>query len=242
MKKVLRPARLILCFVAFYFPFVLSSAGQSLTDVESSSQVFEVVNQGSALWGDYYTNGELEKAVDWNVHIPNSDLEVVEYSEDDLFIPLTQAQQSLLVSLIRSTTGIAGSSKNIATNGKTYVMQQSIGQASPIGTFYTKDYIARQGFLQPHIAAYTKGIAIPLSLDANVYPNPFAESVTIAFSEQINEIIDVTVFDALGRIVFSNSYSGGQKVTVDFFNLPPAYYLLKVTANYKLFMKKIIKN
>ena len=90
--------------------------------------------------------------------------------------------------------------------------------------------------------AYNKGIAIPLNLDANVYPNPFSESVTIAFSEQINDIIDVTVFDALGRIVFSNSYSGGQKVTVDFFNLPPAYYLLKVTANYKLFMKKIIKN
>jgi len=158
------------------------------------------------------------------------------------FIPFLQAQQSLQVSLARSTTGIAGSSKIIAANGKSYVLQQSIGQASAIGTFYTKDYIARQGFLQPNVLAYNKGIAIPLNLDATVYPNPFSESVTIAFSEQINDIIDVTVFDALGRIVFSNSYSGGQKVTVDFFNLPPAYYLLKVTANYKLFMKKIIKN
>jgi hypothetical protein len=242
MKKLLRPSSLILCFLVFYFPFVLSSAGQSLTDVESSAQVFEVVNQGSALWGDYYHDAELDKAIDWNVHMANTSLAVVEYSGEDNFIPFAQANQSSIVSLARSTIAISGSSKTIATNGKTYVMQQSIGQASPIGTFYTKDYIARQGFLQPHIAAYTKGIAIPLSLDANVYPNPFAESVTIAFSEQINEIIDVTVFDALGRIVFSNSYSGGQKVTVDFFNLPPAYYLLKVTANYKLFMKKIIKN
>lgn len=159
-----------------------------------------------------------------------------------VFIPFSQAQQSLLVSLARSTTGIAGSSKNIAVNGKTYVMQQSVGQASAIGTFYTKDYITRQGFLQPHVATYAKGITVPLSLDAMVYPNPFSESITIAFSEQINDIIDVTVFDALGKIVFSNGYSGGQKVNVDFFNLPPAYYLLKVTSNYKLFMKKIIKN
>lgn len=126
-----------------------------------------------------------------------------------VFIPFLQAQQSSTVSLARITTGIAGSSKSIATNGKTYVMHQSIGQASSIGTFYTKDYIARQGFLLSHVAAYTKGITIPLNLDANVDPNPFSESVTIAFSEQINDIIDVTVFDALGRIVFSNSYSAG---------------------------------
>jgi hypothetical protein len=242
MKKVLHPASLILCFLAFYFPFVLSSSGQNLSDLEPSAHVPEGVNQGSSAWDDYYAYREPEKSVDWNVRMANTILTVVEYSGEDLFIPLAQAQKSLQASLARSTTGIAGSSKIIAANGKSYVMQQSIGQASAIGTFYTKDYIARQGFLQPQIAAYNKGIAIPLNLDATVYPNPFSESVTIAFSEQINDIIDVTVFDALGRIVFSNSYSGGQKVTVDFFNFPPAYYLLKVTANYKLFMKKIIKN
>lgn len=126
-----------------------------------------------------------------------------------VFIPFLQAQQRSTVSLTRSTTGIAASSKDIVTNGIIYVMQQSNSQASPIGTFCTKDYIARQGFLQPPVAAYSKSTAIPINLDANVDPNPFSESVTIAFSEQINDIIDVTVFDALGRIAFSNSYSTG---------------------------------
>lgn len=242
MKKLLRLASLTLCFLAFYFLFILSSVGQNLSYLKPSSQVSEGVNQRFATWGDYYNDAELDKSVEWTVRMANTSLAVAEYSEDDLFILLAQAQQSLLVSLVRSTTAIAGFSRNIATNGKTYVMQQSIGQASAIGTFYTKDYIARQGFLQPHKATYTKGIAIPLNLHANVYPNPFSESVTIDFSEEINDIIDVTVIDAVGRIVFSNSYSGGQKVTVDFLNLSAAYYLLKVTANNKLFMKKIIKN
>jgi hypothetical protein len=242
MKKVLHPVGLICCFLAFYFPFFLSSSGQNLSELEPSAQVSKGVNQESAAWEDYYKDGELEKAVDWNVQMANTSPAVVEYSGEDTFIPFLQVQQSSIVSLARSTTGIAGSSKIMVVNSKTFVVQQSIGQASAIGTFYTKDYIARQGFLQPQISAYNKGIAIPLNLSATVYPNPFSESVTIAFSEQINDIIDVTVFDALGRIVFSNSYSAGQKVTIDFFNLPPAYYLLKVTANYKLFMKKIIKN
>jgi hypothetical protein len=242
MKKLLRPVSLTVCFLAFYFPFVLSSVGQTLSDLEPSAQVSEGVNQGATAWEDYYAYWKAEKSEDWTVRPAYTSLLVVEYSGEDNLIPLAQAQQSSTIFLARSTTAISGSSKNIAANGKTYVMQQSIGQASTIGTFYTKEFIARQGFLQPQVAAYTKGIAIPLSLDANVYPNPFAESITIDFSEQINDIIDVTVFDALGRIVFSNSYSGGQKVKVDFFNLPPAYYLLKVTANYRLFMKKIIKN
>jgi hypothetical protein len=242
MKKVPHPARLILCFLTFYFPFVLSSSGQNLSDSEPAAQIFQGVDLGFAAWGDYSKEVELEKAMEWSVLKSANSLRVVEYSGEDTFGPFSQILVSSMVSLARSTTGVSGSSEIATARSKTFVVQQSIGQASAIGTFYTKGHIARQGFLQPQVAVYAKGITIPLSLDAMVYPNPFAESITIAFSEQINDIIDVTVFDALGRIVFSNSYSGGQKVNVDFFNLPPAYYLLKVTANYRLFMKKIIKN
>ena len=77
MKKLLPPASLILCFLAFYFPFVLSSAGQNLSDLEPSAPVSEWVNQGSAAWGDYYNDAELEKAVDWTVRLANTSLAVV---------------------------------------------------------------------------------------------------------------------------------------------------------------------
>jgi hypothetical protein len=157
------------------------------------------------------------------------------------FFQFSQAQNNSSEQLVRSSTGVSGSSEIITNNNKTYVVQQSIGQASAIGTFYDSDYILRQGFIQPNVLAKIRDVAIPLSLDAVIYPNPFVESVTISFSEQIIDKVEVAVFDVLGRLVFSKSYLANQKVNVQFNNLSVANYILKVTANNKQFIKKILK-
>jgi len=83
--------------------------------------------------------------------------------------------------------------------------------------------------------------SIPLSLEAIIYPNPFVESVTLSFTEQITSKVEVAVFDLLGRLVFSNNYAGEQNLKVQFNNLSVADYILKVTANNKQFIKKILK-
>jgi hypothetical protein len=80
MKKVPHPARLILCFLTFYFPFVLSSSGQNLSDSEPAAQIFQGVDQGFAAWGDYSKEVELEKAMEWSVLMTDNGLRVVEYS------------------------------------------------------------------------------------------------------------------------------------------------------------------
>lgn len=157
------------------------------------------------------------------------------------FIQFTEAQNTSGNYLVRATTGVAGSSENVELNNKQYVVQQSIGQASAIGTFYDSNFIARQGFIQPNVLAKIIDIAIPLNLEAIIYPNPFVESVTISFSEQITDKVEVAVFDVLGRLVFSKSYLADQKVNVQFNNLSVADYILKVTANNKQFIKKILK-
>ena len=158
-----------------------------------------------------------------------------------LFIQQVNSQNNSSEQLVRTTTGVSGSSEIITNNNKTYVVQQSIGQASAIGTFSYENYTLRQGFIQPNVLAKIIDIAIPLNLDAIIYPNPFVESVTISFSEQITDKVEVTVFDVLGRVVFSKNYNAEQNLQVQFNNLSVANYILKVTANNKQFIKKIIK-
>ncbi|AMC11462.1 hypothetical protein Lupro_09375 [Lutibacter profundi] len=153
----------------------------------------------------------------------------------------TIAQSTQSDYLVRSITGVSGSSVTSTQNNKIFIVQQSVGQASVIGTFNTTKYVVRQGFIQPHILSKIINNNISLDLEASFYPNPFVESVTLAFVEKIEGKVEVAVFDMLGRLVFLNSYTAEQNLKVQFHNLSVADYILKVTANNKQFVKNIIK-
>jgi hypothetical protein len=152
-----------------------------------------------------------------------------------------QAQNTTSAYLVKATTAVAGSSENVELNNKDYVVQQSIGQSSVIGVFYEGDYTVRQGFIQPNVLAKIIDLGVPLNLEAVVYPNPFVEAVTISFTEQISGKVEVSVFDLLGRQVFSKSYMANQELNVQFNKLPVTAYILKVMANNKQFIKNILR-
>lgn len=154
---------------------------------------------------------------------------------------LLQAQDISSRQLVRSTTGVSGSSELITANNTVYIVQQSIGQTSVIGTFSDSEYILRQGFIQPNVLAKIITKDIPVNLEATIYPNPFVDSVTLAFTEKIEGNVEVAVFDMLGRLVFSNNYQAEQNLKVQFYNLSVADYILKVSANNKQFVKNIVK-
>jgi hypothetical protein len=143
--------------------------------------------------------------------------------------------------LVRSTTGASGSSESITVNNKSYVIQQSIGQSSAIGTFNNAGFTLRQGFIQPNVLAKIVGVNMSIDLEATFYPNPFTENVTLAFTEKIEGNIEVAVFDLLGRLIFSKSYAANQNLKMKFNNFSLAGHILKVTANNKQFIKSIIK-
>jgi hypothetical protein len=150
---------------------------------------------------------------------------------------ISQAQNSSRDYLVRATTGTSGSSDNLTANNKQYVVQQSIGQASVIGTFYDNNYTLRQGFIQPNVLAKIIDEAVPLSLEAIVYPNPFVK-VSILF--QNNHCKVEGCFDPLATGIFK-SYMATQELNVQFNELPVTGYILKVIANNKQFIKNILK-
>lgn len=143
--------------------------------------------------------------------------------------------------LVRSTTGASGASSVVVNDGNAYLIQQSIGQPSAIGTSDTGNYLLRQGFIQPDILAKIVDKNIPLNLHLNIYPNPFYQQITLTFLEEVTSEIYINVFDLLGRQVFKKDFKKSQQADVVLDELPSGEYILKTIANQKQFVAKIIK-
>ncbi|SFZ93254.1 Por secretion system C-terminal sorting domain-containing protein [Flaviramulus basaltis] len=144
-------------------------------------------------------------------------------------------------SIIRSTTGVSGGSIQVLEGDKTFLIQQSVGQPSAIGTYKNSQYILRQGFIQPNVLAKIIDKNVPLDLKLSIYPNPFDKQISLVFNEEIRSKINITVFDVSGRLIVTKAYQPYQHLDVKLENLPSGSYLLKVVANQKQFITKILK-
>lgn len=142
--------------------------------------------------------------------------------------------------IIRSNAGVGGSSKTFQTSKGTYKVSQSIGQSSVIGTSGNNGYYLRQGFQQPHKRIKVTKSAYS-SLKAIVYPNPFDYNIQMLFSESISKDISVEIYDVLGKLVYSKSFSPSKKIRINLENLSTGSYALKAFSNGKLFNSKLIK-
>lgn len=142
--------------------------------------------------------------------------------------------------IIRSNLGVAGSSNAIHTfNGK-YIISQSIGQSSVIGTSKNNGYYLRQGFQQPHkrikvIQSTTN------SLNALVYPNPFQERITILFNENLSDKVIVEIHDVSGKLVYKSQFSPSRTIQLHLSNLSTGSYLIKANSKGKVLNSKLIK-
>ena len=147
--------------------------------------------------------------------------------------------------IIRSTLGVNGLSKTINTNTATYFVQQSIGQASVIGTYSKNGYTIRQGFLQP----LSSGIKVQSVLENNpennlkvvLYPNPFQQSINISINEYIINDVSIVIYNISGKIVFSEKHFESQLINISLDYLPKGDYIIKITTENKQFVSKLIK-
>ena len=142
--------------------------------------------------------------------------------------------------LMRSTTGVAGTTSTLSLGSKTLVVQQSIGQGSVIGTFASGAITLRQGYIQPP-SIKTSIIEEDSNLLASVYPNPFTDAVNISFSEEVNGNLTIVIYDMLGRKVYDQSKRATQEMTVNLQSLSSAQYIMVVSSGNKLFKANLIK-
>ena len=143
---------------------------------------------------------------------------------------------------LRGTTSSAGSTAYGNVDGENVIVQQSIGQSSIIGSAYSSEALAFQGFIQPNFLDKILTPDVPQVLEANLYPNPFVEQIFIEFDFLPETDINVSVFDIMGNVVWSNSYSSTDYIVVDPNNLSYGYYFLKVECDGMQRVEKILKN
>ena len=142
--------------------------------------------------------------------------------------------------LVRSTIGASGASSELIDGDKTYVVQQSVGQSSVIGTFQNGRYGMRQGFIQPPIQIGS--LFNDSTINAVVYPNPFESAITISFNEELKNPLTILVYDMLGRVIYSKERQPDRNIILDLDFLSTAQYLLHITSGEKQFKANILKN
>jgi len=142
---------------------------------------------------------------------------------------------------LRSTLSI-GSSNTISSKENKYHIEQSIGQTSVTGAYKSVNYILLQGFIQPSLVLYTsKENRSNTKLEASLYPSSFSDNVTVSFSDKISSSLLVDIDDLLGRIVFSKKYSASQDLNLDLGFLPSGLYIIRINADEKYFISKLVK-
>ena len=144
--------------------------------------------------------------------------------------------------IVRETTSLSGSSEVVTINGYTFIVQQSIGQTSPIGTVDPDNKTVLQGFIQPNVLAKILTPDIPEDLQMNVYPNPFNNFLVIDLDVLPLGMVGVTVFGLLGSEVSRKAFPASRQLTVDLSSLTSGYYFLKVESNGSQHVEKILKS
>ena len=129
--------------------------------------------------------------------------------------------------IVRETTSLSGSSEVVTINGYTFIVQQSIGQTSPIGTVDPDNKTVLQGFIQPNVLAKILTPDIPEDLQMNVYPNPFTEETTIDFGSTVKQA-SIRLVDVYGKIIKDYTVENTDKYIIKRNNKAKGIYFLEV--------------
>lgn len=120
------------------------------------------------------------------------------------------------------------------------IVRQTIGQQSAIGNYRNSNFNVGQGFQQSNKMKAVAPTVVVIKTIA--YPNPFFEKVNFKFSSSIDGPIKITLYDVLGRLVFTDEKLPiNNIVTIDNLFLPEGEYFAKLIANNFTYSTNLLK-
>ena len=143
--------------------------------------------------------------------------------------------------LLKSTTSSSGSTSEMILDGNHVVVQQSIGQSSPIGVATSSKAEVLQGFIQPSILAKILTPNLPQILEASFFPNPFVNNLYLELDKMPTSKVIVTAYDITGTVIYSESFPANNIITLEPIQLKTGYYFFKVECDGMQRIEKILK-
>lgn len=120
------------------------------------------------------------------------------------------------------------------------IVRQTIGQQNIIGSSIGNNIIL-QGFQQNLWSQYISTNNVD-SIITKTYPNPFVNTINFQFSESIDEVIEVFIFDVVGHLVFNKSQKPIDNIlSLDLDIMAGNEYLVRLKATNYIYYTKILK-
>jgi len=139
--------------------------------------------------------------------------------------------------LLRSTLSAAGGATVHSADGRSWYLQQSVGQASVAGSFQVGANFYNQGFIQPLLVP-VRGLP-STDLDALLFPNPFNDQFTISFAEAPAGPVTVRVYNALGQQVYATDHAADRSIVIQPGPLAAGPYIVHVLVGQRRFIGHI---
>jgi hypothetical protein len=120
------------------------------------------------------------------------------------------------------------------------VVRQTIGQQSVTGNYKNSNFIVGQGFQQSNKMKSTSSSDIVIK--AIAFPNPFIDKINFQFSSFVDGPIKITIFDVLGRLVFTDvKFPFNNTITIDNLSFAEGEYFAKLTAKNLTYSTNLLK-
>jgi Secretion system C-terminal sorting domain len=121
------------------------------------------------------------------------------------------------------------SSNGESTTSGTASLTWTVGEIAIESYTYSNGYLT-EGFHQCWTCGPVSINEIQNNLAISTYPNPFLNSVIIDIPNNTDDL-DLVVFDALGKIVLTEKYSGNSPIEYDLRFLSSGMYVLQLYFN-----------